>query len=417
MKSNFEKSLLFENDQLVVDLEYADLVIRFLTEGVGIPAVTWLDDDKRLGLALLRLCEVNKSAEQIEKKYSDEIRGLREQLARFNGKDAQDTFQPIDAVLFDLRRRIADRYFGWTVPNGKSRGGGIISSTPGTQGGPVAALEEPKVADGSENRTKVLQEVGYGGTPEDAAGDQVRVGVVDTKLYSGSPAATLQSPFAGHGTFVRGLIQALAPAARIEVNPALDGQAEAKAWDVAKAIASFAGQVDILNLSFACRTLDGRPPLIIERAIEALGPGVLVIAAAGNHGADPDYSRAPMWPAALPGVVAVGALDSTDLPASFSPNTAWITCLARGERLLSDYPKALVNLHAETDTTFSEPTVATRFNGSARWSGTSFSAAVVSGAVAAATVPGTKDARLAFEELLGVGTVIRPYDHGKLEIR
>src|SRR5205823_5768473 len=42
--------------------------------------------------------------------------------------------------------------------------------------------------------------------------------------------------------------------------------------------------MDILNLSFACYTEDGQPPLALSTAIARLDPNIVVVAAAGNHG-------------------------------------------------------------------------------------------------------------------------------------
>src|SRR5439155_505464 len=75
---------------------------------------------------------------------------------------------------------------------------------------------------------------------------------------------------------------------------------------------------------------------------DRLGPDVVVVAAAGNHGElgrdpDPDTGltgRTPIWPAALDGVVAVGAHDGHDPAhptAGFSPHRApWVDLLAPG---------------------------------------------------------------------------------------
>ena len=80
----------------------------------------------------------------------------------------------------------------------------------------------------------------------------------------------------------------------------------------------------------------------------------------------------PAWPAALDDVVAVGALDGHGGTADFSPDRPWVDIATRGVNLRSTFP----------DTAgFGLPTGA---HGSwAEWSGTSFSTALVSGAIAA----------------------------------
>ncbi|MFD0891222.1 S8 family serine peptidase, partial [Streptosporangium algeriense] len=70
---------------------------------------------------------------------------------------------------------------------------------------------------------------------------------------------------------------------------------------------------------------------------------------------------------ALPGVIAVGALDVAEQArAPFSAYGPWVDVWTRGEWLRSSFLR-----HGE-------------FRGYAGWSGTSFSAAVVSGVIAAA---------------------------------
>jgi membrane-anchored mycosin MYCP len=158
----------------------------------------------------------------------------------------------------------------------------------------------------------------------------------------------------------------------------------------------------VLNLSLGTITRDGKPPLVLDRAIAQLTPSVVVVAAAGNHGLgltdadrrDEDLPEpdAVMWPAALDGVVAVGALDGDRAPASFNPRNGkhpeevapWIDLLAPGVNVRGAYfggsgrPERVRLLHrpGRADVTSDE------FRGGAEWSGTSFSAATVTGAIA-----------------------------------
>ena len=78
------------------------------------------------------------------------------------------------------------------------------------------------------------------------------------------------------------------------------------------------------------------------------------------------------------------------MPAPFSPKAPWVDCEARGFEFAAAYPN---------DT------------GWATWSGTSFAAAVVTGAVAARTVPAVVSAREVLEQLLADGSsVVKPFE-------
>lgn len=250
----------------------------------------------------------------------------------------------------------------------------------------------------------------------------VLVGVLDTALFPhefldghlADPSPLFErvarpdygalGPMSGHATFVASLIANEAPDARIDLRSVLEGEpASATMWETAKGIASFIGaDIEILNLSLGCRTFDGKPPLVLAKAVQRLGSSVLVVAAAGNHGASA-HSESPVWPAALPGVVAVGAVDPDDgMLAAFSPRSPWVAVTAPGVGVEGAYVDAAVKLADGT---------VKKFDGWARWSGTSFAAATVTGMVAARTVPGAKSARQALEELLSADTPVRPYQH------
>jgi subtilisin family serine protease len=201
----------------------------------------------------------------------------------------------------------------------------------------------------------------------------------------------------------------MAPAVTLEARAVLDDDGRATAWETAQHMMDFADSgVDILNLSLGCRTTDGLPPLLMSRAVGLLSQRMVIVAAGGNNGAaeQPALRNAPIWPAALPDVVAVGARDIGALGigeglAKFSPQLPWVTCTAPGVNLTGAFLKATVLMK----TGQSLP-----FDGYATWSGTSFATAMVSGAIAAATVPGKVTAHEALHGLLSEsGGVVRPY--------
>jgi membrane-anchored mycosin MYCP len=104
----------------------------------------------------------------------------------------------------------------------------------------------------------------------------------------------------------------------------------------------------------------------------------------------------PMWPAALDDVVAVGASDGNGHHAQFSPDLPWVNFLAPGVGVDSTYLTGRIRAGSQDvhTTTTSEP-----FTGWANWSGTSFAAASVSGAIAARIKPGHRTAREALDDL------------------
>jgi hypothetical protein len=100
------------------------------------------------------------------------------------------------------------------------------------------------------------------------------------------------------------------------------------------------------------------------------------------------------YPAALPEVVGVGAIDADNKRAPFTPDPApWISLLARGSDLNAAYLRGEVRLPDQSKTT--------RFDGIANWAGCSFAAGVVTGVIAARTEPGRRSARQALDELMG----------------
>ncbi|MGQ0843580.1 MAG: S8 family peptidase [Sporichthyaceae bacterium] len=187
---------------------------------------------------------------------------------------------------------------------------------------------------------------------------------------------------AGHGTFVAGVLARLAPSARLEIVRLLGSDGVCDELDLIAALRRLPA-VEVVNLSLGCHSFDDAAPAALAQEIDRL-PG-LVVAAAGNDG-----SARPFWPAALPGVVAVGALDAAgDEPAHFSNHGPWVDACAIGE----DVHSAFVSLDGAP--------------AYARWSGTSFAAPAVAAAVARALAEGGASAREAYAALVG-GAPRRP---------
>ena len=212
---------------------------------------------------------------------------------------------------------------------------------------------------------------------------------------------------AGHGTFVAGVIQQLAPSATIDVYRAINSDGIGSEVAVAEMmLRAVADGATILNLSLGSETLDDQPPLALEVALELIdeqNPDVLVVAAAGNSGTD----RAT-WPAAFNRVVSVAALDPDLRPADWSNHGWWVTCSAVGQGILSTYVKgdeSPILVAPEAPDHFPDDSWAI-------WSGTSFAAPQICGAVAAICQQTGLSPRRIMRQLLLKNPVTIP-DYGK----
>jgi thermitase len=178
---------------------------------------------------------------------------------------------------------------------------------------------------------------------------------------------------AGHGTFVAGVIRQVAPAADVVVYQALDSAGLGTDAEVAEAIVA-AGEdgADIVHCSFAGPAFEGVPPIALTEAMRLLAPRVLVVAAAGNDG-----NTTPLYPAAFKRVVAVGALTADGKPSVFSSRGWWVDASTLGEGIVSTFVDGTEEPLVKRD-----PTVWKGRRPNALWSGTSFAAPQVTGAVA-----------------------------------
>jgi subtilisin family serine protease len=175
----------------------------------------------------------------------------------------------------------------------------------------------------------------------------------------------------GHGTFVVGLIRRLCPDAQIHVDGVLSGLTTSDDATVGLGIERAARRTgpcgpDIVVLTISAYTDDDEPPPLAKWITKHLG-NALVVAAAGNSG-----SSRPAWPAALPDVVAVGALAATGR-APFSNFGPWVDACAPGVDVVSTF---FTQFDEDIDG------MVRSFRGWARWSGTSFTAPIVAAAIA-----------------------------------
>ncbi len=161
-------------------------------------------------------------------------------------------------------------------------------------------------------------------------------------------------PMSGHGTFVAGLIRLTAPDCSILPFRAFDSTGLGTAFSITEAIyASMTAGAKVINMSFSMYTMS---PMIKAAVREARQAGIVMVASTGN-----DHVSDSTYPAAWPEVIAVSAIDESEQSAWFSNYGDYIDICAPG-----------VNLYSALTGEYQWGT----------WSGTSFSAALVSGACA-----------------------------------
>jgi subtilisin family serine protease len=274
----------------------------------------------------------------------------------------------------------------------------------------------------------------------DGGGDGVTIRVLDTGLFDGyadipvaagakgDPRNTfVTSPFenvkgadadapsggteqlirlyAGHGTFIAGLIGCVAPGASVYVERSFELAGTRWEYELGPALQrALLAKPDIISLSAGGTTHRGRPYLGLRDFFAALAADdhTLLVAAAGNEGV-----RQVLSPAVeahgerrRPSIVAVGALraDLEDV-ACFSNYGPDVTVYAPGERMVGVFPKGrykYVEPHFEhcqyhvpalypycTCVTKPAPGDRTDFDHVAQWSGTSFATPIVAAMTAA----------------------------------
>ncbi len=201
-------------------------------------------------------------------------------------------------------------------------------------------------------------------------------------------------PVAGHGTFIAGLIEQLAPGCTIRVEHVLSGMGDAVESEVHQAILAEAARpaadrAQLMSLSFGGTALDQAPALRTAVTAAQLA-GIVVVASAGNQG-----SCVPQYPAAYDGVIAVGAL-GPDGPPPWTNYGDWVDACAPGVGLVSSFFAAFDGASPRVNT--DDPD---KFAGWASWSGTSFAAPVVVAALAREMVLGGCDAATAVSRTVG----------------
>lgn len=214
---------------------------------------------------------------------------------------------------------------------------------------------------------------------------------------------------AGHGTFGAGIVRQLARDADVRIYRALDSDGLGSEAAVASAMVQAAMDgAQIINLSLGMETLDGQPPVALDVAVDIIRtdwPDVLIVAAAGNYGHD-----VPCWPAAFDGVTAVAALDRDLQPIEWSSRGDWVQCSTIGEAVLSTFVPGEEEEPDEGDTVPDKYEFPSPW---AVWSGTSFAAPQIVGAVAQLMSKDGLDAQAALAAVLEDGTDMTQLGFGR----
>lgn len=207
----------------------------------------------------------------------------------------------------------------------------------------------------------------------------------------------------GHGTFTAGLVRQLAPDAQVLAVHTIADDGVVQGDHVLNALEWVRGQLrdgDVVCLPFGFRPMLPADRRYLDLLAVVLGrlanAGVTVVAAAGNDGGDE-----PVYPAAFaasPGtperfrIRSVGAVNVPDdgTRAYYSNGGAWVTRWEVGTSVVSTFPAVNAVAKPEFDLPATERPRRSAdpddySGGFARWSGTSFAAAIHAARIAAGT--------------------------------
>ena len=207
-------------------------------------------------------------------------------------------------------------------------------------------------------------------------------------------------PVAGHGTFIAGIIEQLAPGCTVRILHAISGLGEAIESDVIQKVQDLAAlpaadRPDILSLSFGGNAL-GHAPALRSAIAAAQLVGIVVVASAGNDGVSQEQ-----YPAAYDGVIAVGAL-GPDGPTPWTNYGEWVDACAPGADLVSSFFADFDGPTPRVNTVDPD-----KFEGWATWSGTSFAGPVVVAAIAREMVLGACNAKHAANRVVYAPNALR----------
>ncbi|MGL5866622.1 MAG: S8 family peptidase [Dermatophilaceae bacterium] len=234
---------------------------------------------------------------------------------------------------------------------------------------------------------------------DSTAGAGIRVAVFDTGLNDttrhtspwlngvtgdpeggGSPGQLVG--YEGHGTFIAGVVRCQAPAADVQVHQFFRPDGNINESNLAARVQAMLDETPdeiplVISISAGTRSRKDQPLLSLEelwKNSSRIRKNTVIVTAAGNDG-----TALPFWPAAFPWAVGVGSLDRDGAVSSFSNHGVSADVYALGRNHVNAFPDGTLICNETPD----KEDVRVFTTGLARWSGTSFSAPLVAGMIAA----------------------------------
>jgi hypothetical protein len=269
------------------------------------------------------------------------------------------------------------------------------------------------------------------GEPDGQPGAGVQVAVLDSGVVAGHDwlgtraealtAADVEQPdvsngtlrrYCGHGTFAAGMVLQCAPGAKVLAKRVFGGDGLVSDTQLGAALRALPAGIHVINLSLGGATHNNVGLPDTQAALQVLSqrqPRPVVVAAAGNDGTTEET-----WPAAFNNVIAVGAQEAPGGGrACFSNHGSWVNACAMGRSVVSTFFENLNTTPQPIPPTClaDPPPGPEQFQGFATWSGTSFAAPCVAGAIAAKMteqVPNLDAVQAAFELVYANGLPQHP---------
>lgn len=247
---------------------------------------------------------------------------------------------------------------GFSSQWGLQNTGQIVQGSKGTSDNDIRVVQAWNVSQGVGIKVAIL-DTGINLDHPDLAGKVIAQKVFTTNSIEDNN---------GHGTHVAGIIAAntnnsigvagVCPSCQLIIGKVMDDNGDGTTSDAIAGIIWAADQgAKVINLSLG--TTDPETVPLYQQAIDyATQKGAVVVAAAGNSN-----TPTKLYPAAVPGVISVGATDNANRKASFSSYGTWVQIAAPGANILSTLPdhtneKGVLNYGYDSGTSMAGPFVA-----------------------------------------------------------